>query len=78
MQTVKKMRASLVTGIVIAFIATPSLAQRSEDGTPFNAREHAIHDCSVESVTRYNNRDAPAQQRIEYRACMGRHGEDKE
>jgi hypothetical protein len=77
MQTVTKKQTRLLTGIVIAFIATPGLAAQKNEGR-MNPREQAIHDCTTEAVGRYKNQDASAQQRAYYRACMGMHGQDQE
>jgi len=43
----KPMAAGLALGLAISTLATPSFAQRSEEGGMSSAREKSLRDCNV-------------------------------
>jgi predicted outer membrane protein len=72
----KQMAAVLALGLAISAAATPSFAQRSDEGTTSSAREKSLRDCNVEAgkMSQYTWGDHQVQK---YRSCMMQNGEQE-
>jgi len=71
----KPMAGALALGLAISTLATPSFAQRSDEGGS-SARQKALHDCNVEAgkMTQHTWGD---HQVHKYRSCMMQKGEQE-
>jgi len=77
MVAINKYVAGIAFGLAIAAVASPSLAQRSENGNPMSsAREQALRECNgvAGKMSQYVWGD---QQIQAYRACMAQHGQQE-
>jgi len=76
MVTVKKHAAgALALGLAMSALATPSFAQRSEDGMSA-ARAAAIRECSTQAG-KYKQYIWGDMEEDTYRACMAQHGQQE-
>ena len=64
--------AALVLGLVLLAVATPSVAQRSDQAG--DARMRAVEECS-RATSKYKNHTWGSQEITAYRACMGERGQ---
>jgi hypothetical protein len=67
--------SALALGLVLAALASPSFAQRSEDHMSA-ARAAAIHECNVRAA-RYRQYTWGDTEIYTYRACMAEHGQQE-
>ena len=69
MVLVKPMTVALALGLAISTLATPSFAQRSEEGSMRSAREKSLRDCNAEAgkLIQHTWGDHQVQK---YRSCM--------
>jgi len=77
MTITRKTLGALTLGLIVAATASPSFAQRAEQGGMDSARQRALHDCTSESgkMTQYT---WGVQQLDKYRSCMAQHGMNHE
>ena len=71
-----KTLGALALGLAVAASASPSFAQRSEEGMS-GARAKALHDCNAEAGKMTQSTSASIQLNM-YRPCMAQHGMDHE
>jgi len=76
MTITRKTLGALVLGLAVATAASPSLAQRAEDGMS-DARAKALHDCNAEAGKMTQSTSASIQLDM-YRACMAQRGMQRE
>jgi hypothetical protein len=77
MVAINKYVAGIAFGLAIAAVASPSLAQRSENGNHLtSAREQALRECNgvAGKMSQYTWGDHQIQA---YRACMAQHGQQE-
>ena len=77
MVAINKYVAGIAFGLAIAAVASPSLAQRSENGNPMtSAREQALRECNgvAGKMSQHTWGDHQIQA---YRACMTQHGQQE-
>ena len=72
----KQIVAVLALGLAIPTLATPTFAQRSDDGRMSDAREKSLRDCNVEAgkMSQHTWGDHQVQK---YRSCMMQKGEQE-
>jgi hypothetical protein len=72
----KQIAAVLALGLAIPTLATPTFAQRSDDGRLSDAREKSLRDCNVEAgkMSQHTWGDHQVQK---YRSCMMQKGEQE-
>ena len=72
----KPMAAGLALGLAISTLATPSFAQRSEEGSMSSAGEKSLRDCNAEAgkLIQHTWGDHQVQK---YRSCMMQKGEQE-
>jgi hypothetical protein len=70
-----KFAAAVALSATVMATASPSLAQRAEDGVSA-PRAKALHDCTAveKKVTQHTSASIPIDT---YRACMAQHGEQE-
>jgi hypothetical protein len=76
MPIVKTFLPGIVLGLAVAAAASPSFAQRAENGMSA-ARAKALRECNVEAGKMTQSTSASIQLDM-YRACMMQHGEQQE
>jgi hypothetical protein len=72
----KPMAAALALGLAISTLATPSFAQRSDEGDMSSAREKSLRDCNVEAG-KMSQHSWGDHQVHKYRSCMMQKGEQE-
>jgi hypothetical protein len=72
----KQIAAVLALGLAIPTLATPTFAQRSNEGRMSDAREKSLRDCNVEAgkMSQHTWGDHQVQK---YRSCMMQKGEQE-
>ena len=72
----KQMAAVIALGLAISTLATPSFAQRSEEGSMSSAWAKSLQDCNAEAgkLTQHSWGD---HQVHKYRSCMMQKGEQE-
>jgi hypothetical protein len=75
MVAINKRVAAIAVGLAIAAVASPSLAQRSEDHMS-SAREEALRDCSAKAGRMSQSTWGDHQIHM-YRSCMAQHGQQE-
>jgi hypothetical protein len=70
-----KSLAALALGLALSALATPSFAQRSEDGMSA-ARAAAIRECNAQAG-KYKQYTWGDTEEDTYRACMAEHGQQE-
>jgi hypothetical protein len=72
----KQIAAVLALGLAIPTLATPTFAQRSDEGRMSDAREKSLRDCNVEAgkMSQHTWGDHQVQK---YRSCMMQKGEQE-
>ena len=76
MRIMTKLAAAVALGAAVLATASPSLAQRSEEGMSA-PRAKALHDCNAEAGKMTQSTSASIQLDM-YRACMMQHGQQQE
>ena len=76
MPIVKTFLPGIVLGLAVAAAASPSLAQRGENGMS-DARAKALRECNAEAGKMTQSTSASIQLDM-YRACMSQHGQQQE
>jgi hypothetical protein len=77
MTMTRKALGALALGLTLATAASPSFAQRADNGHMNAAREKAVHDCSVQAG-KYTQGTFGSTQIHAYRTCMMEHGQQNE
>ena len=72
----KPMAAVLALGLAISTLATPSFAQRSDEGGMSSSRDKSLRDCNVEAGKMSQHTWANHQVQ-KYRSCMMQKGEQE-
>jgi hypothetical protein len=73
MSIARKLLPGIAVGLAVAAAASPSFAQRGEDGMS-GARAKALRDCSTMS-DKFTQYTWGSTQLDQYRACMMQHGQ---
>jgi hypothetical protein len=66
--------SAMVLGLSVVALPTPSFAQAREHRNNTNARDAAIHDCSMKA-SKWSNTMWQTQQFVVYSNCMVEHGQ---
>jgi hypothetical protein len=77
MTTIRKSLGALALAAAVMTAASPSFAQRNEEGHMNAAREKAVHECSV-MASKYTQSTFGSTQLHMYRTCMMEHGQPNE
>jgi hypothetical protein len=72
----KQMASVLALGLALSTLATPSFAQRSDEGSMSSTREKSLRDCNVEAG-KMSQHSWGDHQVHKYRSCMMQKGEQE-
>jgi predicted outer membrane protein len=71
-----RVNKQMAAGLAISTLATPSFAQRRDEGSMSSAREKSLRDCNVEAG-KMSQHTWGGHQVQKYRSCMMQNGEEE-